>query len=391
MPHNSVFVLGPRTNARWLHGIRPDKRMLTEKTSDELAFQGERISLTFRNIGTFTDANRTIIWGQGARSKFQATAGKVSTTNSAEMEAMIFAFGKENQQADFNWDSEYGGGFDVMNLVSNSTTLFLCNDEIANLRVKMAVRQRNFPCHFTNSKSAVPIPNSRKNSTPSRRTIFALSGDEVPLFRDMDASTSEIRGDFAILFYISKFYPMTNQPEVPSREVHRVASNVFARMTQANELLFLWQELKGAPLSASTRATHQVRRMSTDPQSTVIPEEPPTPMNGVTSTTLNGSPSHDHSISASSTSHPLSPSNVTPLESFESELETWEDYAEETEFMAGDVIAIVDCAFWPVLNEIIRRWEGWSERKYPYLADYWGKVGAMESTRAAMSAKVDER
>ena len=355
MPHNSVFVLGWRTNGRWLHGIRPDKRMKNERSPEELAYEGERISLTFRNIGTFTNVERTKIWGQGARSKNQTTAGDVSTTNNTEMEAMILAFGKENQQADFNWDAEYGTGFDVMNLVSNTATLFLCSDEIANLRVKMAIRGRKFPCTFTRSKPASSLSIQR-----SGRTIFALSGNEVPVFRDMDAANSETLGDIAILFYLGKLYPFFSSTETSSSEIHRIASNVFPRITQANELLFLWQELRGSPLTASTRATHQIRRMSTSTERASQPGE---------------------------TNNPLATSN--PIEAFESELELWEEYAEETEYIAGEMFAIVDCAFWPVLNEVVRRWEGWSERRYPCLADYWMKVGAMESTRKALAEKGD--
>ena len=118
MPHNSVFVLGPRTNARWLHGIRADKRLPGEKSHEEKAFGGERISITFRQIGTFIDEEKRTIWGQGAVSKDRTKAGKISTNNSSEMESMILAFGKENQQVDFDWDAEYGKGFNVVNLTS---------------------------------------------------------------------------------------------------------------------------------------------------------------------------------------------------------------------------------------------------------------------------------
>ena len=118
MPHNSVFVLGPRTNARWLHGIRADKRLPGEKSHEEKAFGGERISITFRQIGTFIDEEKRKIWGQGAVSKDRTKAGKISTNNSSEMESMILAFGKENQQVDFDWDAEYGKGFNVVNLTS---------------------------------------------------------------------------------------------------------------------------------------------------------------------------------------------------------------------------------------------------------------------------------
>ena len=56
LPHNSVFVLGWQTNRDFLHSIRADKRIPSLKTAGELAFNEQRISLTFRTIATFVDA-----------------------------------------------------------------------------------------------------------------------------------------------------------------------------------------------------------------------------------------------------------------------------------------------------------------------------------------------
>ena len=119
LPHNSLFVLGERTNANWLHAIRADKRPVVEKSEDELAFSGERISLTFRHIGTFIDLERQLIWGQGATSKDRGKAQTILKGTDAEStgEEMIIGFGKENHltNAEFNWDDVYGRGFDVVN------------------------------------------------------------------------------------------------------------------------------------------------------------------------------------------------------------------------------------------------------------------------------------
>jgi alkylated DNA repair dioxygenase AlkB len=116
MPHNSLFVLGPATNTSWLHGIAPDKRLPRDRSDDELAFGGERISLTFRQIGTFLNADETKIWGQGATSKTQDVATDIIVGDEAETERMIKAFGKENREDDqsWNWEEVYGGGFDVL-------------------------------------------------------------------------------------------------------------------------------------------------------------------------------------------------------------------------------------------------------------------------------------
>ena len=120
LPHNSAFVLGPQTNAYWLHGVRADKRPEQQKNDEERSYKGQRISITFRHIGTFMDERKRKIWGQGARSKAKPTAGDILRNNTAEMEAMIVAFGKENHQSDFDWDTEYGRGFDVVNLIDDT-------------------------------------------------------------------------------------------------------------------------------------------------------------------------------------------------------------------------------------------------------------------------------
>lgn len=119
MPHNSLFILGERTNANWLHSIKADKRPPSEKMQEELAFGGERISLTFRNIGTFIDPKKETIWGQGATCKTQVDAKKILEGKEAEDagEQMIIGFGKENHlnDSEFSWQDVYGSGFDVVN------------------------------------------------------------------------------------------------------------------------------------------------------------------------------------------------------------------------------------------------------------------------------------
>jgi hypothetical protein len=109
LPHNSLFVLGPETNRRWLHGIRKDGRQNSLKTPEELAFGGERISLTFRYIGTFLSADGTKIYGQGGTAKAKEDAKTVINGDREVAQKMIDAFGFENQQSnDFDWDSTYG-------------------------------------------------------------------------------------------------------------------------------------------------------------------------------------------------------------------------------------------------------------------------------------------
>ena len=113
LPHNSMFVMGPETNAKWLHGINHDNRPLKQKSDAERYQDGERISLTFRHIGTFLTADESKIYGQGARGKTKETAGAV-VHGTKEASRLIHAFGEENQRSDFDWDRNYGQGFDVL-------------------------------------------------------------------------------------------------------------------------------------------------------------------------------------------------------------------------------------------------------------------------------------
>ncbi|KAK5092221.1 hypothetical protein LTR70_001971 [Exophiala xenobiotica] len=119
LPHNSLFVLGQRTNTNWLHSIRADKRPDCEKLEEELAFGGERISLTFRHIGTFINLQKQVMWGQGATSKIKEHAKAVLQGIEADRkgEEMIIGFGRENHlsERDFDWHQTYGAGFDVVN------------------------------------------------------------------------------------------------------------------------------------------------------------------------------------------------------------------------------------------------------------------------------------
>jgi nicotinamidase-related amidase/alkylated DNA repair dioxygenase AlkB len=121
LPHNSIFILGQDTNQIWLHAIRADKRLLSEKTVEELAFNGERISLTFRQIGTFINPREETIWGQGATSKSAEGARVILKGQDAEKEGerLIRAFSQENHQShDFDWATQYGDGFDVVNFTT---------------------------------------------------------------------------------------------------------------------------------------------------------------------------------------------------------------------------------------------------------------------------------
>lgn len=113
LPHNSMFVLGLETNAKWLHAINHNKRPLHLESPEEQFMNGERISLTFRHIGTFLTADESQIYGQGAKGKTRETARPV-VKGTEEATKLLEAFGKENQQSDFDWEAVYGEGSDVL-------------------------------------------------------------------------------------------------------------------------------------------------------------------------------------------------------------------------------------------------------------------------------------
>jgi len=121
LPHNSMFVMGLETNMRWMHAIRADKRSLREKTQEELFANGERISLTFRLIGTFLTPGEERIYGQGARGKPREDARPV-VRGGLEAEKLLAAFGDENHANDFDWEASYGDGFDVLHFRSKDNS-----------------------------------------------------------------------------------------------------------------------------------------------------------------------------------------------------------------------------------------------------------------------------
>ena len=117
MPHNSLFILGPETNQSHQHAIRADKRPSSLRSEEERAYDGARISLTFRHIATFIDPRTKKIWGQGAKGKTEDQAAGIVEGSEAEKEyeSMIRAFGQENHRSStWDWSEWYGKGFDVV-------------------------------------------------------------------------------------------------------------------------------------------------------------------------------------------------------------------------------------------------------------------------------------
>lgn len=97
---------------KYLHSIKQDNRPPNEKNPDELIHNGERISFTFRTIATFIDETGNIT-GQG-EPKIKGIDDKME---------MLKAFSHENHQNEFDWNKEYGCGFNALNFkfIDNKT------------------------------------------------------------------------------------------------------------------------------------------------------------------------------------------------------------------------------------------------------------------------------
>ncbi|KAJ6181346.1 hypothetical protein N7519_011807 [Penicillium mononematosum] len=195
LPHKSLFVLGPKTNMRWLHGIRADKRPNATKSAEEQAYGGQRISLTFRHIGTFIDPVANTIWGQGAVSKTLDQARAVVHGDPAETARLIGAFGQENRATEFDWDAVYGGGFDVVNFVTTSTgQLVLGCDLVANLRVRLCLGENGIRYRLVTDHEKLGASDSPKTlpvyETPDGATI---AGDSVILTHMANRSAETLR------------------------------------------------------------------------------------------------------------------------------------------------------------------------------------------------------
>lgn len=371
MPHNSVFILGPRTNLHWLHGVRADKRPHQQKSAEEKSFGGERISITFRQIGTFIDSTQKKIWGSGAKQKSKAMAGDVSRDDDEEMEAMIIAFGKENHQSEFDWDKGYGRGFDVINLVSEKTKLTLCDDKVANLRVRLSLSEKRVAYVLTERLVVPPLLLPQHEARATRYNFHpwthGLSNTQKPVFRDIDEDSSKVEGDLAILFYLEKFYPFPDPEGASARQIHRASALIFTRASKSNELLFWWREL----------------------QALTTPTESSSISFSSSAVSISGNGNQRRTPPASATAgrggstilRPVTAPNVTLLEEFQKDLDTWEGYAAESEYIAGDFWTIIDCAFWPVLDEIISSWDKFDADRYPKLLAYHYRVYDRESVR----------
>ncbi|KAK3942924.1 alpha-ketoglutarate-dependent dioxygenase alkB 2 [Diplogelasinospora grovesii] len=227
LPHNSLCRMGLATNERWLHAIRQDKRSDREKTAAELAFGGARISLTFRHIGTFLDSSQTHIWGQGATCKTKEGAKPVINGQTPEAVQMLKAFGTENHSSDFDWEAQYGSGFDVLHM-GTPKRLFSGSDPVANMRVSLALVELGISCAKGAVEGAVDVR-----------------------FEDNDPARAVVDGHETILRYLDAVYgPGRRYDQMPFADV----AKRFTRLQQALDLLPKWRAMLKDGESVSVKA-----------------------------------------------------------------------------------------------------------------------------------------
>lgn len=127
LQNNSLFVLGLETNAKYYHLIKQDKRMPSEKLAEELINSGQRISFTFRSIGTWLNPDGKLE-GLGAsktnctdnidnNTNIQIHQHKIDSTTDPkliEQIEMIKAFGHENKGTVCDRNLYYPNGFSVI-------------------------------------------------------------------------------------------------------------------------------------------------------------------------------------------------------------------------------------------------------------------------------------
>ncbi|KAI1500338.1 hypothetical protein F5X99DRAFT_410189 [Biscogniauxia marginata] len=202
LPHNSLCKMGLATNMRWLHGIRQDKRMDREKSEAEVAYDGGRISLTFRQIGTFLDRDNKLIWGQGTKAKTKEQAHEVVNGQTPEAIKMLQAFGRENQSTDFDWAEHYGEGFDVLH-ISTAARLFLSSDSVVNMRVQLMLAE--YGISYARGSMSPPLSSWSDGGKPARDPA-AVPEDPLIKFVDNDVPKTTVRGQLAIMLYLDRIH-----------------------------------------------------------------------------------------------------------------------------------------------------------------------------------------
>ena len=249
--------------------------------------------------------------------KTKAKAGRISISET-EVEKLIAAFGKENHDPDFDWDTSYGSGFDVVDLVIRSAKLKLCADPVANMRVQLALSYKAIVYDAINTLPPVEFV---FRHTP---WTHGLSNIEKPVFKESNDNVgTEIEGDLTILMHLESQHPSAVLEDIDGY----TTAQLFRCASQSNELLYLWREML---LQPPRSPTHRFRL-----------------------------------------ERPLTPNSPLRKE-IQQVLQSWEDYLddEEYDFVAGEKWTILDCAFWPVLHNVLVHEKGPPPEAFPALTAY---------------------
>ncbi len=314
MPHNSMFVLGLESNEKWLHGIMADKRMASERHEDEKAYNGIRISLTFRNIGTFLDPRETTIWGHGATAKDKLDAADVINGDETENERLIRAFSKENHSSEFDWDEYYGEGFDVLHIQEPPQDLPIL------FASSIAIETRQVQMFLAEAKTAHTFM-----SPPALEAQY--EGHREVTFRDNDTHHSEISASNAILLYLDRWYPLDRSDA-------------------------------GRPCTA---AGHPIMRLATH-------------------------------LLICWNQHVRHSDDATAREEVQDSVAILEDMLvnEKWSFIAGRKFSVADCFVWPLIDDLVEKWEGWNEKTYPLLAAYYKTTWKKKACAKKLREKLGE-
>ncbi|RPA96604.1 hypothetical protein L873DRAFT_1693991 [Choiromyces venosus 120613-1] len=233
LPHNSMFVLGLESNKKWLHGIKQDKRAEFLKSSEELSHNGERISLTFRQIATFLSSDEKTIYGQGATSKSKDEPRGVISGEGPEAERLLEAFGSENHQSNFDWDAYYGAGSDVLHLKEQLPKLFFVKNDPGSLRVKICLREKGIK--FASHELKI-TETQNETRTPSFLTLSPHG--RAPVLIDIDKEKTTVCESLAIIQYLEMFYPSKEDEWLlPSLADERAAFALVLQRMQESEHL----------------------------------------------------------------------------------------------------------------------------------------------------------
>eukprot|EP00762_Andalucia_godoyi_P005353 ANDGO_06698.mRNA.1 putative inactive nicotinamidase At3g16190 len=322
MVHGSVFILSLAANADYLHSI-PKKYNAHGKP-----IEGERVSFTFRKIGTFETSmdSQQLIWGQGSpfRTFLEALRGLETPMRDTDETEMLAAFHLENRLTSsvFRWMAVYGGGFRsraicnpkrIQGAPLYTRKLFYVNGSIPSMRAMMMLLECRLPFKPVRMKIMGKVRDTRNplflHINPQGKTPVLLEEDGTVLHESL-----------AILTHLDESALQTDGTEVASSSTNPAQSSIsFCRnlplrlkgivRTRMQETEYLISAYEGMELLF----TKSVLTLANGEQASIR----------------------------------------SALEHTASQLRIWESYIQEEPF--ASCVTIADVAFFPVLEYLVRR------------------------------------